>query len=50
MAREKSISVSQMFVEAFQTYEVTPIETETQKAARQLLSLLDETELNGYRS
>lgn len=44
MAREKGISVSQMFEEAFQTYDVTPIETETQKAARRLLSLLEEAE------
>jgi len=44
MARKKGISVSQMFEEAFQTYDVSPIETETQKAARRLLSLLEEAE------
>ena len=44
MAREKGISVSQMFEEAFQTYDVSPIETESQKAARRLLSLLEEAE------
>ena len=44
MAREKGISVSQMFEEAFQTYDVSPIETESQKAARRLLSLLGESD------
>jgi len=44
MARKRGISVSQMFEEAFQTYDVGPIETETQKAARRLLSLLEESE------
>jgi hypothetical protein len=44
MARKRGISVSQMFEEAFQTYDVSPIETETQKAARRLLSLLEGAE------
>ncbi|MGM0738820.1 MAG: DUF6364 family protein [Bacteroidota bacterium] len=44
MARKKGLSVSQMFEEAFQTYDVSPIETESQKAARRLLSLLEEAD------
>jgi hypothetical protein len=44
MARYRGVSVSQMFEEAFSTYEVSPIETESQKAARKFLSLMDEVE------
>ncbi len=44
MARKKGISVSQMFEDAIQTYDVSPIQTESQKAANRLLSLLEEVD------
>jgi acetolactate synthase regulatory subunit len=44
MARHRGVSVSQMFEEAFSTYEVNPIETTAQKAAKSFLSMIEDME------
>jgi hypothetical protein len=43
IARERGVSVSQMFEEAFQSYDVNLAETASQKAAKELLRLLQES-------
>lgn len=45
MARHRGVSVSQMFEEAFSSYEVSPIETTSQKAARNFLSMMEDMEI-----